>query len=385
MDAIIPFVAIAVVLLVAGLMVWRMRRQASAGSAAVSTKPVLSSEAPIVHRPTGYLFQWPFGDTGFDEVVREPARFAEALDQTLADNINRRLWGIGIGDTGNIIVQAVSIAASHGTCTVAFSLEGQRLLDIGRATIMGNGARPTLLDASGKIIENARIVSFPRCMQALASVSSIVVSAAHIISSANLAQQIQEVDRKIDWLITVRNIDQWAKLEGIFYAARELCAQPINEVRQMELRKMRRELRELRAALRREWQARLGQIPVNTSKFDDLIDMAPFFGNMRQVNRQNQVKAALDETVAYPLLLEFIWRLDLVLAIASQSEEGFSLSLGDELSQIEQSFRLMEEKAEAVNLEYPFLAQYRELLDCYRALQSTLLTTSEETRSLPVN
>ncbi|WP_322495626.1 hypothetical protein [Chloroflexus sp.] len=68
------------------------------------------------------------------------------LNASLAANLNRRLTSMGIGDGSTMLVQAVEFNASKGSYTVVFSPEGQRILSLGKATLMGNGQCPMLVD-----------------------------------------------------------------------------------------------------------------------------------------------------------------------------------------------------------------------------------------------
>lgn len=70
----------------------------------------------------------------------------------------------------------------------------------------------------------------------MAVISSAVVSVAHVISAADLAHRMKQMDTKLDLLIAYRRIDQEARLEGVFYAARELCACPISPDERRQLR-----------------------------------------------------------------------------------------------------------------------------------------------------
>ncbi|WP_299755579.1 hypothetical protein [uncultured Chloroflexus sp.] len=150
---------------------------------------------------------------------------------------------------------------------MTFSAEGQRLLGLGQLSIM-NGQRPLLVDSAGKIVEIGRIT--PNIALVAASVTSLVVATAHLIATRDLIQRIELLQHNVNWLIKARQIDQWATFERIFYAAREICARPIDETARMELWRMRQELREQRIRLRREWQAKLAEIKIEPLWVDQL-------------------------------------------------------------------------------------------------------------------
>ncbi|WP_318777278.1 hypothetical protein [Chloroflexus sp.] len=344
-----------------------------------TTHVVDSSQKPL---PV-YLFRWPFSNASFEEIVRSPEIFIDRIESSLPDNLNRRLWSMGIGDGSTMLVQAVSIASANGTYTVQFSPAGQRLLNLGQLAIMGNGQRPLLVDSAGKVVEIGRITG--NAANVVAATTSVVVAAAHLVSTGDLVRRIGQLQRDVDWLITVRQIDQWAKFERIFYAARELCARPIDQTARMELWRMRQELRELRAILRREWQAKLNQIKIEPIWIDHLFgrnlgDGVREAGNQRMMNplqklyeialikAQRAATQALNQTLRYPLLIELGWRLDHILAIASQTEQEFRKSISDEVDEMAQIVQSIEAKGQPIKLRYQLVEPYNELVDRYRQL-----------------
>ncbi|MBO9311248.1 MAG: hypothetical protein J7465_03295 [Chloroflexus sp.] len=373
------------------------------------------SPAPPVSPAAVYQFQWPFGNMSFDDFLQQSASFS-ALQDTLKDNLNRRLWSMGIGDGMTILIQAVNIDVASRTYTVTFSPEGQRLLQLGQLSIMGNGRIPMLVDATGKIVEIGQISK--NLGLVATSLVTLVVSVAHFISTADLVKRIKNIDKKIDWLVAMRRIDQLAKYERIFVAARERCMRPIGEREQMELRRMRDELRELRTVLRREWEMAINQLEVKPSWVNELrsnwwvrewegevnngvqpwwvieLRSNPFYKNLpikehierliqQPVNwaiqsEQQRLKQELHKMLPYPVLIELGWRLELVLAMASKTEVEFATSLIDELKQVEKVLHLIENKGKPIHLEYSLLEPYRSLLANYNDLAHSY-------RSLPVS
>lgn len=364
------------------------------------------------HNAPAYSFQWPFGAAGFEEIVRSPELFATHLNASLASNLNRRLASMGIGNGSTILVQAVEFNASKGTYTVVFSPEGQRFLSLSKATLMGNGQRPTLVDVQGRIVEMGRISQ--HSVRVVASLAIVAVAAAHIIAIGDLIQRIEKIRQGVNWLMMMRQIDQWAKIERIFYAARELCTRPIDQTARMELWRMRQELRELRTMLRREWHAKLEQIKVEPLWVDQLppdlvewilrnplipqqykealrnggklpLDVIEWFLR-NPLNRmiydnalaQEQKKAtqAFDQTLVYPLLIELGWRLEHVLAIASQTEQEFWKSISNEVDDVAQIVQAIAEKGQRVKLQYWLVEPYNELVERYRQLSSSALRST---------
>lgn len=322
-----------------------------------------------------YMFQWPFGTARFDEIINSPEVFTTHLNESLKDNFNHRLASVGIGNGSVMLVQAVEWIASEGKYTVVFSQEGQRLLALRQATLMGNGTRPILIGRNGRTTEIGRLSQIGS--RAVSSLTTAVVAAAHIIATADLVHRIEQTRQGVNWLITARRTDQWAKIERIFYAARELCARPIDQTARMELWRMRHDLLELRIVLRREWQAKieettakllqdnqpLGQLGAMLSGLPPIRD---YFDPKQQ--KQKKITQALDQTLDYPFMIELGWRLDHVLAVASQTEQGFWGTIGDELNAVAQIVQTIAERGQQIELQYWLVEPYSELVEHYRQL-----------------
>ncbi|WP_157044903.1 hypothetical protein [Chloroflexus aggregans] len=229
------------------------------------------------------------------------------------------------------------------------------------------------------------------------------MAAAHIIATADLVHRIEQTRQGVNWLITARRTDQWAKIEGIFYAARELCTRPIDGEAQRELWRMRHDLLELRIVLRREWQAKIEEttakllqdnqplrqlgemlsgLPPILQKSKDALSRA---GNLPPVKmlsglplirdyldpkqqKQKEITQALDQTLDYPFMIELGWRLDHVLAVANQTEQEFWGTIGDELNAVAQVVQAIAEKVQQIELQYWLVEPYNELVERYRQL-----------------
>ncbi|WP_298483154.1 hypothetical protein [uncultured Chloroflexus sp.] len=46
-----------------------------------------------------YVFRWPFGNASFNDVTQHLGSFFTQIDSSLVDNLNRRLWSMGIGSS----------------------------------------------------------------------------------------------------------------------------------------------------------------------------------------------------------------------------------------------------------------------------------------------
>ncbi|RMD82249.1 MAG: hypothetical protein D6823_01380 [Chloroflexi bacterium] len=355
---------------------------------------------------TPYMFQWPFGTARFEEIINSPEVLITHLNESLKDNFNHRLASVGIGNGSVMLVQAVEWIASEGKYTVVFSQEGQRLLKLRQAILMGNGTRPILMGSNGRIVEIGRLSQIGS--HAVSLLTTAVVAVAHIIATADLVHRIEQIRQDVNWLRTARQIDQWAKVERIFYAARELCARPIDQRARMELWQMRHELHELRVVLRREWQAKIEEITAKLlrdnqplprewqakieeitaellrdnqplprewqAKIEEitakLLSGLPLIRDYLDPKQQKQkeITQALDQTLDYPFMIELGWRLDHVLAVASQTEQEFWGTIGDELHAVAQIVQTIAERGQQIELQYWLVEPYSELVEHYRQL-----------------
>lgn len=193
-----------------------------------------------------------------------PATFDEVLQlKPIADGVqkavNQHLSGMLLTQGANMAVQGVDLLANKGGLLVKFS--GQN----GAARLMMDGSGkiiPTLVDPkTGKILENARAAQGLKAMGKLANVAAIAVSIANIVSAYDQVKRLESIEKKMDFLIKARRWDQAAKLETIYFHAREILAHPeFGPDEKRELHGLCRELRELRITWRHELDAKLDQV-----------------------------------------------------------------------------------------------------------------------------
>jgi hypothetical protein len=160
-----------------------------------------------------------------------------------------------------------------------------------------------------------------------------------MISAADLARTLKQVDQKLDLLLAYRRIDQAASLERIYTSVRELLASPLDEVRRMEVWRLRGEMRQLRATWRGELEHHLTEIkdPSKDAWFDWLVTSKSSY--------DNQITEKISEGQLRLMLIEYSLRLDRVLATASDTWDVSTVTLADELAAIDRVGALLKEKA----------------------------------------
>ena len=193
-----------------------------------------------------------------------------------------------------------------------------------------------------------------------ATALSVMISAAHMISAADLARTLKQVDQKLDLLLAYRRIDQAASLERIYTSARELLAPPLNEVRQMEVWRLRGEMRQLRVTWRGELEHHLTGIkdPFQDGWFDWLVP--------RRQSYDQEVREKISGGQLRLMLIEYSLRLDRVLAGATGTWDVSSATLADELDVIDRVGGLLKEKAALIS--EPRREPVQRMIECIEAM-----------------
>jgi hypothetical protein len=207
---------------------------------------------------------------------------------------------------------------------------------------------------TGKWVEMMQEAKSAEAMARLASISTAIVGAAHIISAADIAKRLKEVDAKINLLLAYRRIDQLAALERIYTSARELSAGAQGVEIRRELWRLRGELRELRIRWRRELKHQLDLIedPNSAAWYKKM------FNWIEPVDRgpHTTIHEKITEGQLHISLIEYSMRLDQVLAVSSRTIREFELTLAGELGELESLAQLLKAKADMISSKYPELS-----------------------------
>ena len=274
----------------------------------------------------------------------DPGLFARAAEEEALAYAEVHLRNF-IADGTTITLQTLRQWAAQSEMVVAASAEAMKALQTGTAVIQRHGSSRRLLPhvmdrKSGQALEVMKEVGYGRkAIAGAAAASTIIVSAAHMIATADLARTLRLVDQKLDLLLAYRRIDQEAALERIYTAARELLAAPLDEMRRMEVWRLRGELRELRATWRRELEHHLLQIenPAEEAWVDRMFTS--------QSSYDKRITGKISGGLLQLMMVEYSLRIDRVLAAASDTWDLSERTLADELSAIEQVGTLLKAKA----------------------------------------
>ena len=309
--------------------------------------PIASSNGPLDNVITRLNF----------EESLDSVQFATASQESALSYINRTLVGRS-GDGIVVVINGLTLRESSVTMMVSASKRGQVLLKESAATIARHSAGkalPLLKDVkTGQWVEVMEEAKGAKAMARLASLSTAIVGAAHIISGADIAKRLKEVDAKINLLLAYRRIDEMAALERIYTSARELSAAPMSPEKRWELWRLRGELRELRIRWRRELRHQLGLIedPNSAAWYQKM------FNWIEPVDRgpHSQIHGKITEGQLHISLIEYSIRVDQALAVASGTVPEFEVTLAWELAELESLAELLKAKGELISSKYPQLS-----------------------------
>lgn len=329
-------------------------------------QPKPENREVIAHPPDNPVSRLSFTNS-FD-----PDLFAIASEQSAVSHLND-LLRTGVGDGIVLTVNGVRLLPSSAEMIVSISRDGQKLLEQGKAVIarhLQSGRRlPILRDArTGEFIESFKEAKMATTLSRVGALSAAIIGAAHIISGADIARRLKEVEAKIDLLIVYRRIDQMATLERIYTAARELISGPLGSEERWELWRLRNELRELRLAWRREFQHHLNLI-------EDPRDAGWVYRMFTWKKASDQkIHSRITDAQINVTLMEYSMRLDHVLAAIGGTLDKFEITLADELFDLDELAKLLQSKANLISGRYqevtvePTVKVMTEIVQQYRTL-----------------
>ncbi len=291
----------------------------------------------------------PIARLEFEDSLK-PELFAKAAEEESLAQAQSYLRGM-IPDAAVATLQGLRLWLAQSNLVVAASPEATKALQAGTAYIQRHNESGRLLGhvvdrESRKIIEVMKEVGRGRkIVEGVAMVSTIAVSAAHMISSADLARTLKLVDTKLDLLLEFRRIDKEAKLERIYASAKELLAAPLDDIRRMEVWRLRGELRELRISWRREIEYHLKQIenPKDAAWIDRVFTL--------QSSSDHKISGKISGGMAQLAMVEYSLRIDRILAAASDTWTESEVTVIDELNALERVGELLREKASFISQE----------------------------------
>jgi len=314
----------------------------------LSTVTTLAESSQTFDSPISRLtFQQSFNSDLFAQASKNAAEAAlTILSKTLSDSV---------ADGLQVTLQGVRMTQQGAEMTVSASAYGQELIKEGVVKFQihkATGMRlPILVDAkTGRVLENLKEMPVSKFTSKLATISTAVVGAAHLIAGADLAKSMARIDSKLDRLLALHRVDQLAKLERIYMSARELAIRPMDKDSKLEMWRLRGELRELRSAWRQECSQKLSQIedPLNAAWYKR------WFSRQRSIDQRTVGNISQGESEVS--LIHYAMRLEHVLSIGSDTIDEFIYSQASELEQLDELNHILKEKSGYISEKYPELS-----------------------------
>ena len=307
------------------------------------TRAIVALPAEAVSIPELPPVRSPLQDVSFEDALAVTPMWngiRNSSEEVLVRKFAEHL-GDGVLAGGN----AVRFVQQTGEYVVEFSEKGKELLQVGQATVMRSKETgrmiPTLLDLNGDIIGNAREVGKLKAVAVkMASLTSFVVGAAHIISGADVAKTVGEVRQDVKFLIEGRQNEHLAEFEAAFRTAKRRLGEAPSPANTAELRALMHKLAVLRATWRRDLETKLKSI--KDPKQSGFIKR--LFSRQRTTDKRlaNNIVPFRDDI----RLIEASLVLEIGVAqMIGDAETLFVHVLPDELKLMRQTSNLLSEKA----------------------------------------
>jgi len=235
--------------------------------------------------------------------------------------VERIAWEFGL-DPVSVILN--SAALNDGAMVFGFTKQGQEAYKAGRAIVpihkesghflgvlQDSETRKFIEVATGKTTTLAR----------LSQISAIVISTAHIISSADTLGRLQAIDSKVDFLVSTRTIDQRAEIKTLYNRAREALDGTLTDQRRVRLSGYRDKLCRLRETWRLEIEHLIEHAPGNKTNF--MVKHLPVLGPQIQQSKDRKLLEHFGRTV--PLIRQSRLALFMDVCLAMHLGESETL------------------------------------------------------------
>jgi hypothetical protein len=348
-----------------GCVLWRIYQQRVDIKRNLITGRTRSREKP-------QLVRSPLAGLSFSEAISITPMW-EAI-RSSSEEMMMKQFTAQLGDGIVAGTNAIRFVQATGEYVIEFSEHGRELLKVGKATLMKSKETgqmiPKLMGLDGRIIETGREVGKLKSVAGkLASLSSMVVGVAHIISGADVAKKLGKVGRDVTFLVEAMHNSKMGKLEAIYHSAQQILAKPLTEHVQSEIRLQMREIAEVRATSRRNLETKLQGIanPHNGGFFQK------YFTTER--SKDEQIAREISECQQDMAMLEMTMVLQIALAQSvGDGELFFQHSLPSELSLLRGTAKMFAGKATFITGKYsdvhvePMIAGINGLIERISAL-----------------
>ena len=291
----------------------------------------------------------PLAELSFDQAITVSPLLIE-LKNMAVEELNRKIQ-FTIPEAANLIIQALDFSYKRGTFAFELSKNGQLLVKLGEATPYAESGKllPHIRSPeTGKIIEQFKGADFQLASK-LASVSSMIVGAAHIISGADISRKLDRIQEGVSFLVAARKIDQLADLRSIYEYIRELLSLEKTSETEQDLKKEVRHLSKLRYTWINEIEFHLHQISCKDS-YESKSWLKKLFSREKKANQE--IANKLTPFSIELQLIDFTLAMELLIyEYCGISNYLSEVRMADEVTKIQKIKRLFNEKSSLLTKE----------------------------------
>ena len=285
----------------------------------------------------------PIQSLPFDTFIADPKTFSNEIMKSAQDNLNIQVLSeLGLKNLTHIKDISTSVKKIHEN-EIIFTLSnnGKALIKSGRAKYVKHksGGFVPVIKKNNKFLEQFKGNKLSKGAK-LAKLTSIVVNAAHVISGQDQMKKLKEVDRKLDFLIEGRKIDQFAELESIYNSAKDMIADGFSPSLNGHLIELRRKNMKLISIWRQETELKLNNVedPINVKWLKKVFNW-----------EKGRVRKEVNKFCEFESQMQFYdasLRLHYALCQIDNSVPYYlSTTLPEELKRFKKVKQLMDEKA----------------------------------------
>lgn len=286
----------------------------------------------------------PLAELPFDQAISVNPLVMTLKDMAIKE-LNRKIHE-SVPEATNLIIQGLDFTIKRNAIVFEISKNGQSMLDSGKAVLSFDKSGKLLphirSSETGKIIEHFREAKFPLASK-LASLSTIIVSAAHIVSGADISRKLNRIQEGVSFLVATRKIDQMADLRSIYENIRELFSLEKSQEVDRYLKKEVRYLSKLRYTWIGEVEYHLNQLSYADS-YESQNWLKKLFSRKKTVD--DKISNKLTPFTAELQLIDFTIVLELLIyEYCGLSNHLTEVRMKDEVANIEKIRDLLIDKS----------------------------------------
>jgi hypothetical protein len=208
----------------------------------------------------------PLAELSFEQAISVNPLVVE-LKNLAVEELNRKIHS-AVPEAANILIQVVDFNAKRNAIVFEISKGGKSMLESGQAVFSFDKSGKLLphirSSETGRILEQFRGAKFPMASK-LASLSTMIIGAAHIVSGADISRKLDRIQEGVSFLVAARKIDQMADLRSVYENIRELFTLEKTPEVERDLKKEIRYLSRLRYTWIGEVEYHLNQLSYEES------------------------------------------------------------------------------------------------------------------------